>query len=191
LHVDLSTETVKGTALALECVNYIERGDSLALSVLCVGDSITNDTLEEGLQNTTSLLVNHCYVLDVLNSQDTDDNLLAEIRLTPPRRARRLIAGFVIPWMLSRRILRWRLAPPFPRPFPPFPPAMTRVRIIQMRFVMRLRRGQVELLKRCCYWCTRVEVINIANSGDATARGNKGNNVARTRARKENTYVQS
>ena len=24
-------------------------------------------------------------------------------------------------WMLSRKILRWRLAPPLPRPFPPFP----------------------------------------------------------------------
>ena len=59
-----------------------------------------------------------------------------EIRFTPPRRARRRIAGFVIPmliqfgwalhrrrgevnkpWMLSRRILRWRLAPPLPRPY--------------------------------------------------------------------------
>eukprot|EP00804_Cyclotella_cryptica_P025119 CCRYP_012983-RC/>CCRYP_012983-RC protein AED:0.48 eAED:0.48 QI:0/-1/0/1/-1/0/1/0/32 len=26
-----------------------------------------------------------------------------EIRLTPPRRARRRMAGLVIPWMLSRR----------------------------------------------------------------------------------------
>lgn len=32
--------------------------------------------------------------------------ILAEIRLTPPRRARRRMAGFVMPWMLSRRILR-------------------------------------------------------------------------------------
>jgi len=49
-------------------------------------------------------------------------DLLAEIRLTPPRRARRRMAGLVIPWMLSRRILRWRLAPPLPRPLPPLPP---------------------------------------------------------------------
>ena len=32
--------------------------------------------------------------------------LLAEIRFTPPRRARRRMAGLVMPWMLSRRILR-------------------------------------------------------------------------------------
>eukprot|EP00900_Chrysochromulina_parva_P024456 jgi/Chrpa1/6644/Chrysochromulina_OHIO_Genome00017709-RA len=29
-----------------------------------------------------------------------------EMRLTPPRRARRRIAGLVMPWMLSRRTLR-------------------------------------------------------------------------------------
>jgi hypothetical protein len=32
------------------------------------------------------------------------------MRLTPPRRARRRMAGLVMPWMLSRRTLRWRLA---------------------------------------------------------------------------------
>jgi len=50
------------------------------------------------------------------------EGLLAEIRLTPPRRARRRMAGFVMPWMLSRKIFLWRLAPPFPRPLPPLPP---------------------------------------------------------------------
>ena len=44
-----------------------------------------------------------------------------EIRLTPPRRAKRLMAGLVMPWMLSLNTLRWRLAPPFPSPFPPLP----------------------------------------------------------------------
>jgi hypothetical protein len=28
--------------------------------VLSVGDGVTDDTLEEGLQDTTGLLVNHC-----------------------------------------------------------------------------------------------------------------------------------
>mmetsp|Transcript_4654 Transcript_4654/g.15514 ORF Transcript_4654/g.15514 Transcript_4654/m.15514 type:complete len:246 (+) Transcript_4654:442-1179(+) len=44
-----------------------------------------------------------------------------EMRLTPPRRARRRMAGLVMPWMLSRSTLRWRFAPPLPRPLPPFP----------------------------------------------------------------------
>jgi hypothetical protein len=71
----LSTETVEGTALALESVDDIEGGNSLAwkelalsvfdlswmltLGVLSVCDGITNDTLEEGLENTTGLFVDH------------------------------------------------------------------------------------------------------------------------------------
>lgn len=55
----LTTETVKGAALALEGVDNVERGDSLALGVLGVGDGVTDDTLEEGLKDTTGLLVNH------------------------------------------------------------------------------------------------------------------------------------
>jgi len=46
---NLATETIEGTALALESVDNIKRGDSLALGVLGVGDGITNDTLKEGL----------------------------------------------------------------------------------------------------------------------------------------------
>lgn len=55
----LTTETVKGTALALESVDNVEGSDGLALGVLGVGDGITNNTLEEGLEDTTGLLVNH------------------------------------------------------------------------------------------------------------------------------------
>src|ERR1041384_673728 len=60
-----------------------------------------------------------------------------EIRLTPPRRARRRMAGLVMPWMLSRNTFLCRLAPPFPRPFPPLPrPVM----VIQMRASHGARR---------------------------------------------------
>lgn len=55
----LTTETVQGTALALEGVDDVQRGDSLALGVLGVGDSVTNDTLKEGLEDGASLLVDH------------------------------------------------------------------------------------------------------------------------------------
>ena len=120
--VDLSTETVEGTALALQSVDNIEGCHSLSLRVLSIGDGITDDTLKEGLQNTTSLFIDHCCRVSIGGSGDDEVNLLAEIRFTPPRRARRRMAGLVIPWMLSRRIFRWRLAPPLPRPFPPFPP---------------------------------------------------------------------
>jgi hypothetical protein len=55
----LTTETVQSPALTLESVDDIERGDGLALGVLSVGDGVTDDTLEEGLENTTGLLVDH------------------------------------------------------------------------------------------------------------------------------------
>jgi hypothetical protein len=55
----LTTETVESPALALEGVDDVERGDGLALGVLSVGDSVTDDTLEEGLENTAGLLVDH------------------------------------------------------------------------------------------------------------------------------------
>jgi len=55
----LTTETVKGATLALESVDDVERGDGLALGVLGVGDGITDDALEEGLEDTTGLFVDH------------------------------------------------------------------------------------------------------------------------------------
>lgn len=56
----LSTETVQSAALSLESVDNIEGGDSLSLGVLSVGDSVSDDTLEEGLQDTAGFLVDHC-----------------------------------------------------------------------------------------------------------------------------------
>lgn len=56
----LSTETVEGTALALEGVDNVERCDGLALGVLSVGDGVTDDALEEGLEHSASLVVDHC-----------------------------------------------------------------------------------------------------------------------------------
>ncbi len=55
----LTTETVEGAALALESVDDVEGGDGLALGVLSVGDGVTDDTLEEGLEDVAGLLVNH------------------------------------------------------------------------------------------------------------------------------------
>jgi hypothetical protein len=56
----LATEAVQGTTLALEGIDDVEGGDGLALGVLGVGDGITDDRLEEGLEDTTGLFVDHC-----------------------------------------------------------------------------------------------------------------------------------
>lgn len=56
----LSTKTIKGTALALKSIHDIQASNSLALGVLSVCDSIADNALKEGLQDTAGLLVDHC-----------------------------------------------------------------------------------------------------------------------------------
>ena len=96
--------------MSLEGIDDIEGGDGLALGVLSVGDCVTDDTFKEGLEDTAGFFVDHwgealvCCV--VAGKRRWGRDILAEIRLTPPRRARRRIAGLVMPWMLSRRIFR-------------------------------------------------------------------------------------
>ena len=85
----LTAKSVQSTALSFQSVHHIHGCHSLPLGVLGVCHSITDHVLEENFENTTSLLVDQ-----------------ARVRLTPPRRARRRMAGLVMPWMLSRRIFR-------------------------------------------------------------------------------------
>lgn len=56
--IRLSAETIEGTALSLEGIDYVHGGYSLPLGVLGVGYSITDDVFQEYLEYTTSLLVN-------------------------------------------------------------------------------------------------------------------------------------
>lgn len=65
--------------MTLEGVDDVERGDSLALGVLSVGDSVTNDTLKEGLENTAGLLVDHGRdTLDTTTTRETTDGWLGD-----------------------------------------------------------------------------------------------------------------
>jgi hypothetical protein len=71
----LTTETVKGAALSLEGVDNVEGSDGLALGVLSVGDGVTDNTLEEGLENSTGLLVDHGRnTLDTTTTSETSDS---------------------------------------------------------------------------------------------------------------------
>lgn len=45
--------------MSLQRVDDVERGDRLALGVLGVGDGITDDALEEGLEDGAGLLIDH------------------------------------------------------------------------------------------------------------------------------------
>ena len=67
------------TALSLERIDDIERGDRLSLGVLSVGDGVTDDTLEEGLEHTAGLLVDHGRdTLDTATTCKTTDGRLGD-----------------------------------------------------------------------------------------------------------------
>ena len=53
----LTTESVQGTSLSFEGIDYIHGGDSLPLGMLGICDGITDNVLQENLEDTTSLLV--------------------------------------------------------------------------------------------------------------------------------------
>ena len=53
----LSAESVDGSSLSLEGVDNVEGGDGLAASVLSVGDGVPDNGLEEGLEDSSGLLV--------------------------------------------------------------------------------------------------------------------------------------
>ena len=54
-----TTETIEGSALSLQGVDDIEGCDGFSLCVFSVGDGITDNTFEEGLEDTSSLFVDH------------------------------------------------------------------------------------------------------------------------------------
>ena len=67
------------TSLPLEGVDHIKGGDSLPLSVLSVCHSIADDTFKEGLEDTTSLLVDHSGdTLDTTTTSETADSGLGD-----------------------------------------------------------------------------------------------------------------
>ena len=75
----LSTETVEGTSLSLEGVDDVEGGDSLSLGVLGVGDGITDDVLEEDLEDTSGLFVDQTGdSLDTSTSSQTSNGWLGD-----------------------------------------------------------------------------------------------------------------
>jgi len=72
--VRLASESVEGTPLPLQSVDDVHGGDGLPLGVFAVGDSITDDILEEYLQDTTGLLVDQPGdTLDTTTASQTTD----------------------------------------------------------------------------------------------------------------------
>lgn len=75
----LTTESVEGSALALEGIDNIHGGDSLPLGMLSVGDSITDDVLKEDLEDTSGLLIDQARdTLDTTSASQTADSGLGD-----------------------------------------------------------------------------------------------------------------
>lgn len=76
---NLSAEAVQSASLAFQGIDDIHGGDSLALGVLTVGDGITDDVLQEDLQDTASLLVDETAdALDTTTTSETADSWLGD-----------------------------------------------------------------------------------------------------------------
>ena len=56
----LAAETVQSAALSLESVHDVEGRDGLPLRVLGVGDCVSDDAFEEGLEDAAGFFVDHC-----------------------------------------------------------------------------------------------------------------------------------
>jgi hypothetical protein len=67
----LTSETVKGLSLTLESIDDVHCHDSLAAGVLSVGYRVTDDVLEEYLEDSTGLLVDKSR--DTLDSTTTGE----------------------------------------------------------------------------------------------------------------------
>jgi len=75
----LTAESVEGTSLSLQGVDDIHGGHGLPLGVLGVGDGITDDVLQEHLQDTTGLLVDQARdTLDTTTAGQTTDCRLGD-----------------------------------------------------------------------------------------------------------------
>ena len=75
----LTAESVQGTSLSLQGVDDVHGGDGLPLGVLGVGDGITDDVLEEHLQDTTGLLIDESRdTLDTTPASKTTDGGLGD-----------------------------------------------------------------------------------------------------------------
>ncbi len=105
----LTSESVESASLTLKSVDNIERSNSLSLGVLGVGDRVTDDRLEERLEDSTGLLVDQARdTLDTTTtSQSTNSGLSDSFTSLCVRvHSSNTIGNGRIPWMLSRKIFR-------------------------------------------------------------------------------------
>jgi hypothetical protein len=76
---NLTTETIKSAALALERVDDIQSRDGLPASVLAVSHTVTDDRLKEHLEDTTGLIIDEPRdTLDTPTTSETTNRRLGD-----------------------------------------------------------------------------------------------------------------
>ena len=68
---NLTSESVESTSLSLKSVDDVHSGNGLSASVFGVGDGVSDDVLEEHLEDTTGLLVDESR--DTLHTSSTSE----------------------------------------------------------------------------------------------------------------------
>ena len=77
--IRLSTESVQSASLTFQSVDDVHGGHRLPLGVLGVGNGITDDVLQEHLQNSTGLFVDESRdTLDSTSASQTADSGLGD-----------------------------------------------------------------------------------------------------------------
>lgn len=75
----LTSESVQGASLPLESIDDVHGSDGLPLSVLGIGDCITDYILKEDLEDTASLFVNEPrYAFDSTTTSQTTNSWLGD-----------------------------------------------------------------------------------------------------------------
>ena len=76
---DLTAEAVEGASLPLQSIDHVHGGDCPSLGVLGVSDGITDDILQEDLENSARLLVDEAGdTLDSTTASETTDGGLSD-----------------------------------------------------------------------------------------------------------------
>ena len=112
--LNLSAESVQGASLALERVDDVHRRDGLPARVLRVGDGITDDVLEENLEDSAGLLVDEAGdALDTATTGEAADRGLGDA-LDVVAKHLAVALGAALPESLSSfsasrhdKVLRW------------------------------------------------------------------------------------
>ena len=75
----LTSESVESTSLSLKSVDDVHSGNGLSASVFGVGDGVSDDVLEEHLEDTTGLLVDETKdALHATTASETADSRLGD-----------------------------------------------------------------------------------------------------------------